>query len=357
MNAASKSARWTEIEAFLRTVGRAGLRIAPLAGDASPRRYYRVGERDDRPTAVLMDAPPETGEEVLRFAAITLHLLDLGLSAPDILSHDLPRGLLLLEDLGDALFAREIARRPSLECPCYEAAVDLLCAVHRFEPPEHFNFEGKRIPLPAYDNGPLWEEASLLTSWWLPTATGKSPGEDQVAEFRQLLLDACSEAAAHPRTLVLRDYHAENLIWLPQRSGVGRVGLLDYQDALAGHPAYDLVSLLEDARRDTSHALQYTMIDHYLEKSNAAGGSRNEFRRGYAALGAQRNLKIIGIFARLCLRDRKPDYLGLIPRVWRHLQHDLAHPALAPLRRWVKRHVPTPEPGILERFRGAQSHE
>ena len=168
------------------------------------------------------------------------------------------------------------------------------------------------------------------------------------ADFRALVQQV-TEPVRHARdTVVLRDYHAENLLWLPDRPGHAAVGLLDYQDVLAGHPAYDLVSLLEDARRDTTEELQVAMLDLYL--AARPGLDAAEFRTAYAVLGAQRNLKIVGIFTRLAVRDGKPAYLALIPRVWRHLQRDLAHPALAGLTDWIDRHVPAPEPALLDRI-------
>jgi aminoglycoside/choline kinase family phosphotransferase len=222
--------------------------------------------------------------------------------------------------------------------------------------------EDCRVDLPPYDAAVLAREAALIRDWWLPAATGATPSPELAAEFDGLVAEAA--ATVEPRrggtgrggtgrggtgreVLVLRDYHADNLIWLPLRAGRARVGLLDYQDALAGHAAYDLMSLLEDARRDTSAELREAMIARYLGRRTEVDAV--EFRAAYAVLGAQRNLKIVGIFARLAIRDGKPRYLGLIPRVWGHLMRDLSHPALAPLAGWVARHVPPPEPAALAR--------
>ncbi|MFQ5567270.1 MAG: aminoglycoside phosphotransferase family protein, partial [Paracoccaceae bacterium] len=204
-----------------------------------------------------------------------------------------------------------------------------------------------RLELPPYDAAVLAREAALAREWWLPAAAGATPPPDLAAEFDGLIAGATSAVEPVRDVLVLRDYHADNLIWLPGRKGVARAGLLDYQDALAGHAAYDLMSLLEDARRDTSAELREAMIGRYLEQRPELDGEA--FRAAYAALGAQRNLKIVGIFARLAIRDGKPRYLDLIPRVWGHLMRDLAHPALAPLAGWVARHLPAPEPAALAR--------
>ncbi len=193
----------------------------------------------------------------------------------------------------------------------------------------------------------LAREAALVREWWLPAATGAAPSPELAAEFDGLVAQATATVEPVREVLVLRDYHGDNLIWLPERAGVARIGLLDYQDALAGHAAYDLMSLLEDARRDTSLELREAMIARYLGRRPELDGAA--FRAAYAALGAQRNLKIVGIFARLAIRDGKPRYLDLIPRVWGHLMRDLADPALAPLAGWVARHLPPPEPATLAR--------
>jgi len=331
--------------AFLDAHGWSRATVAPLAGDASNRRYLRVTE----PTlhAVLMDAPPERGEDVRPFVAVTEWLLDQGFSAPRIFAADPERGFLLIEDLGDDLYARHLERHPEEEQLLYAAAVDLLVAASAMPVPEVLGRD--RLPLKPYDATVLEREAALLTEWWLPAATGKPISTDLDAEYRDLVARACAPVASERSVLVQRDYHAENLLWLPEREGHAKVGLLDYQDALAGHPAYDLVSLLEDARRDTSRALQEAMLDRCLAARPDLDPTA--FRRDYAVLGAQRNLKIVGIFARLWVRDGKPQYLDLIPRVWAHLMHDLSHPDLVALRTWVMRHVPAPEAEVLNRIR------
>ncbi|GMG82912.1 phosphotransferase [Paralimibaculum aggregatum] len=323
------------ISGFLDRAGWGAAALAPLAGDASARRYLRLAMGADR--AVLMDAPPAAGEDIRPFAAVTGWLRAAGLSAPEILAADAEAGLLLLEDLGDALLARVAAAESAAEPALYAAAVDLLAAALP-TPPDS---------LAPYDMAVLQREAGLALDWYL-AAGDVPPARDMRAEYEELLAEALATVAGARDTLVLRDYHAENLIWLPDRAGPARVGLLDYQDALAGHAAYDLVSLLEDARRDTAPELQAAMRARYLDARPDL--DRESFAAAYAALGAQRNLKIVGIFARLCLRDGKPRYLELIPRVWRHLARDLSHPALAPLADWVARRLPPPEPARLARL-------
>jgi len=336
------SARDTDIATFLQSAGWGAASRAALAGDASARRYERLSDPETGTRAVLMDAPSEQGEDVRPFVKTARHLISLGLSAPEILAEDAATGLLLLEDLGDDLFARVCASDPAMEQTCYAAAVDMLVHLHR-QPP--------MSGLAPYDLAAYLRETRLLTDWYLPTATGHPVAPDLAGEYAALVAEACQNLHGDQSVTVLRDYHAENLIWLSKRRGHARVGLLDFQDALLGHPAYDLVSLLEDARRDTSEALQQAMVARYCQE---AAVNRRDFQRAYATLGAQRNLKIIGIFARLCLRDGKARYLELIPRVWGHLKRDLAHPDLKDLRHFVETHIPPPSTATLARLKGAR---
>ncbi len=342
--------RAKQIDAFLTRANRAGAERTPLAGDASTRRYVRIAAAPGQAKAMLMDAGED--HDVTHFAALSEHLLRLGYSAPEIYEHDGEAGLLLLEDLGDGLVASVLEREPALEDVCYEASVDLLCDLVRHPPPLQVRYGDKFSDVPPYDMKPLWEEAELLSDWWMPAA-GTPPGPDLTAEYRQLIDDICEPVADCGTALVLRDYHAENLIWLPERDGVARIGLLDYQDALRGHPSYDLMSLLEDARRDTSEELQAAMRARFHKGRGMDGAGREEFDYAYSALGAQRNLKIVGIFARLSVRDGKHRYLDMLPRVWDHLMRDLAHPDLARLAAWVDRHVPLPDPDAIARVRSA----
>jgi aminoglycoside/choline kinase family phosphotransferase len=313
------------MRAFLDRAGWGAAQRGPLAGDASFRRYDRL--RRDGGSAVLMDAPPPQ-EDVRPFLAVDRILRALGLSAPEILAEDVANGFLLLEDLGDGTYTRLLgdgADEPGL----YARAVDVLVHLHR-------RFEA--AALPSYDEQRLLAEAALLVDWYLPAVTGRPTEaalrEDYLATWRRVL----PLAAGAPRTLVLRDYHVDNLVLLPERAGVAAVGLLDFQDAVIGPAAYDLVSLLEDARRDIAPDLVAAMLERYLAAFPHA--DRAAFMTGYAVLGAQRNAKIVGIFTRLCRRDGKSHYLRHIPRVWRLLEGDLRHEALAPVAAWLDRHVP-----------------
>ncbi|MEX5727951.1 aminoglycoside/choline kinase family phosphotransferase [Rhodovulum iodosum] len=324
--------------AFLERAGWGGALRGPLAGDASHRRYDRLTRPDTGESAVLMDAPPDTGEDVRPFTAIARHLSAHGLSAPAILAEDEGHGFVLMEDFGDGLFARLLERDEADETALYAAATDLLSALHK-------------APLPPdlghYDPAKMADLACLAFDWYLAGSGTPVPAARRAAisaELETVLARLCRG----PEVMVLRDYHAENLIWLPGRDGVARVGLLDFQDALGGHPAYDLVSLLWDARRDVPEALQEAMLARYLVET---GQPKAEFRTAFAALGVQRNLRILGVFARLCLRDGKPGYLDLLPRVWGHLQRGLAHPALAPLKAGALAALPPPTPALCQTIR------
>jgi aminoglycoside/choline kinase family phosphotransferase len=308
--------------AFLAAHGWEGADILPLAGDASFRRYFRVVR--DGESAVLMDAPPEH-EDIGPFLNIANHLLDRGFAPPRPIAVDRDRGLLLLEDFGDDRVGPLLAREPERERAIYETAVDILAALGRDPAPGD---------IPSYDDAAMTREVALFTEWYAPALGLKVDESSFLEAWRQVWEDVAKIVESRP-VLVLRDYHADNLMVLPGRD---TLGLLDFQDALAGHPAYDLVSLLQDARRDVSPALEEAMLSRY---AGAAGVDDLEsFRAHYEILGAQRNTKILGIFTRLWKRDGKPHYLPLQPRVWGYLERNLAHPALTPVRDWVDRNVP-----------------
>src|SRR6056297_2116562 len=308
----------------------------PLAGDASNRRYLRL-HRPDGARAVLMDAPPDKGEDTRPFTRIARYLTGLGLSAPAILAEDATRGFLILEDLGDALFARVLERRPDEEMRLYTAATDVLAALHDHAPP---------ADLPPYSPQLMADMAALSFDWYLKGATGEdSPAR---AAFHTTMHDLLQLHAPEQDVLIQRDYHSENLLWLPLRSGVARVGLLDFQDAMLGHPAYDLVSLLQDARRDVPPGIEAAMIDRYIAATQAPP---DPFRAAYAVPGAQRNLRILGVFTLLCVRDGKAHYVDLIPRVWALLQRDLTHPALADVAAILSTALPQPTPAILRKVK------
>jgi N-acetylmuramate 1-kinase len=308
---------------FLSAHGWAGAEIAPLAGDASFRRYFRVHQ--DGRSAVLMDAPPEH-EDLGPFLKVAHHLLDLGFLPPRPLAVDLEQGLLLLEDFGDDRVGPLLQREPQRERAIYEAAVDTLAALSRHPAPRD---------IPAYDEAAMAREVGLLPDWYAPALAVEVDAEAYHEAWRDAWRDLLAIVEEEP-VLVLRDYHVDNLMVLPGRR---ELGLLDFQDALAGHPAYDLASLLQGSGRcDVSPELEEAMLERYYA---AAGVQDPEtFRAHYEILGAQRNAKILGIFTRLWKRDGKAHYLGFQPRVWSYLERSLGHPALAPVREWFDRNLP-----------------
>lgn len=318
--------------AFLDRAGWGDAARGFLAGDASNRSYDRLRRGDT--TAVLMDAPPEKGEDIAPFVGIAAHLTGLGLSAPRVLAEDRDHGFLLLEDLGDDLYARVLERDPAAEPLLYEAATDVLAYLQAHEPPPQ---------LAAYDTAAMAAAAGLAVSWYAFAITGT---RNDPAPLIDAVAEALDRSAMAP-VIVLRDYHAENLIWLPQRSGLARVGLLDFQLAEIGQPGYDLVSMLQDARRDVSPGIEDTMVRRFAALT---GRDLAAMEAACAALGAQRALRILGAFARLSLHYGKPGYVRLIPRVWGQLQQNLALPALAPLRAVVERMLPPPAPAAMQRI-------
>lgn len=311
----------------------------PLAGDASNRKYERLTDPDTGQTAVLMDAPPEKGEDVRPFVRVAEHLRKIGLSAPEIIAEDAEYGFLLLEDLGDALFARAIPKDPAIERTLYEAATDVLVALHA----------APILTLDSYGPRVMTELAALALTKYAGGING-AVDQDALERFENRFEDILRQTTQGPKVLVQRDYHAENLLWLPEREGIKRVGLLDFQDAMLGHPAYDLVSLLQDVRRDVPAGIEMSMINRYIA---ATGADEHAFRTAYAVLGAQRNLRILGVFARLGTDYGKPHYVDLIPAVWHHLMRDLDHPALAPVSDLLRAALPLPTAEALARLKVA----
>lgn len=311
--------------AFLTGAGWQGEPIQPLAGDASSRRYDRL-YLGTRPV-VLMDAAPETGERLGPFLAIAAHLEGLGLHPPAILAEDRDQGFLLLEDLGDDLFARIFEKQPSQQIPLYRAALAVLRHLQAAAPPA----------LPAYGSHAMAEAVDLAPIWYANDPDSANP----LAESLFAALDTLDWS--HP-VAALRDFHAENLIWCAEESGLRRVGLLDFQDAVLSHPIYDVTSLFYDARRDVPDEVVQTLRQ---EVFSWFASDLPSFDRAIATLCAQRALRILGIFARLSLHFGKPGYVDLIPRVWGQLEKSLRHPDLAALRKIVMETLPPPSPDHL----------
>lgn len=308
--------------AFLKAHGWGGARIEPLAGDASFRRYFRV--ISDRGQAVLMDAPPPH-EDPRPFVAVAQWLCGVGLSAPEVLAQDLERGLLLLGDFGDLRLRETLDSDPERELELYELATDVLIHLHGHPP----------MPgLPEHGLCQWIDELMLFPDWYGP-ALGIDVDVPAYRAAWEEALQPVTQDGLGPVT-VLRDYHAENVMLVAGREHISHLGLLDFQDAHAGHPAYDLASVLEDARRDVPPAIERAMLDRYM----AAMGGSEAFERAYWLLAAQRNTRILGVFTRLWKRDNKPHYRAFQPRMWGLLERDLARPELAGVRAWFDANVP-----------------
>ena len=306
------------IDSFLTAAGWAGSGVEPLAGDASFRRYFRI--RKGEKTAMLMHAPPPN-EDPVPFIRAARWLDDQGLRAPLILHDHAASGFVLLEDFGEVRMRDYLDAWPDDEVQIYAAAVDTLSALHKVPPG----------PFTAYSLAEYQREAKLFIDWYCPAQNLYVDGRTWAEAWDAALMPLLGRQ--RPGVTVLRDYHAENIMLL---GALHKQGLLDFQDALVGHPAYDLVSLLQDARRDVAPELEADMVEHYLR----GHPDPLTFVADYARLGAQRNAKIVGIFVRLWKRDGKSRYLSLIPRVWALLERALTHPALAPVAEWFDANIP-----------------
>lgn len=317
---AQTEARENPVDHFLEEAGWSDATVHPMAGDASSRHYARLTRGDE--TAILMQDPH--GDAAL-FARLARHLNSLGLSAPKVLAET--SGMLLLEDLGDGLIAT-LARDAEAETPLYLAAVRALVRLHGYQAPDS---------LPVATPEHLAGAIDLTFTHYAQMA-------DLLAEATETFLPILRKYAAPEGVLVLRDFHAENLLMLPGRSGAARVGLLDFQDALAGHPAYDLASLCRDVRRDVQPATEAACLNAYID---ATGTDPQAYRAAYAVLGVQRNLRILGVFARLAVTQGKTRYLDFLPRCWSHIQIQSLHPALEPMRPIIAK-LPAPNAAFLQ---------
>ena len=311
---------------FLNAVGWGRSKRTELPADASFRRYFRLllGGK----TLVLMDSPPPY-EDTRQFVAIANHLRGIGLTAPRILEEDHENGFLLLEDFGNSKFSDMLKTAGNRsEQDLYREAVTLLCALQHFPPPSW---------LPRYTTKILLQEANLFVDWYWPEIKSTPISVAERNSYHAAWQGVLATAQTENNVLILRDFHVDNLMWLPDRVGIRRVGLLDFQDALSGSPVYDLVSLLEDVRRDVAPNLVYDMREHYLTSRQLGV---DNFENLYSILGAQRSTKILGIFTRLWRRDGKKQYLKLIPRTWRLLNNSLQNSALRPVQTWFDKHFP-----------------
>jgi aminoglycoside/choline kinase family phosphotransferase len=348
--------------AFLQHTGFGAARREPMGGDASTRAYERL-HLPDGSTRILMDqaprletapCPPGADEaerlalgynasyrlaagRVDAFAAIAGYLRERGLSAPDVIAFDAEVGLAVLEDLGGDLFA-VLSAGGADPVPLYEAAVDLLADLHRTTPPDVLESGGATWPLLSYDALALKIGLDTFIEWW-PAFIGAEPYSPGVlAEWDALWAPIRARGEMGANVFVHRDYHAENLIWLPKRQGAARVGLLDFQDAVRGHRAWDLLHLLQDARRDVPPDLELTLLDRYLAAAPTV--DRESFLADYWALAALNKARLVGLWGRLVKRDGKPAYARFVPRTWGMLERDLSKPGMEPIRAWFDTHAP-----------------
>ncbi len=354
-----RTLRESEIAEFLGRAGWGEAARTPLNADASTRRYERLRRKSEM--AMLMDAPPvesppcppdATDDERLKmgwnaisrlaasrveaFTAVATHLQQLGLSAPRIIDQDIPHGLALLEDLGDDLFAREIERGGN-ELELYAAAGEVLAAVHRQQPPALLPYRGGEWPVLTYDHLALAANLDLFLEWMPKRDINIRLSDATFLRWERVREELIARAGDYPRALILRDTHAENLIWLPSRPGLGRVGLLDFQDAVMGWGEWDMSMLLHDARRDVSGEAREAATRAWLD---GMGVTRTAFDERLSVLGAINIMRIMGIFARLVVRDSKPRYDQFQPRLRRLLGQSLNHPAMGEAHDFVKAIAP-----------------
>ena len=347
---------------FLATHGLADAARAPLPGDASTRRYERLTTEagahlmlmDQAPAAESRPCDPAwtaverhqqgwnaiarlSAGKIEAFAAVAAHLKSLGLSAPDIIAVDAENGLALIEDLGDDLFANVIAAGAD-EVPLYRAAIEALAVIHEAPTPEVLNGTAGEWPLLTYDVVALQGGADLFVEWLPKLIPALSFSDEAIADWRKVWAPITASGEAGASVMAHRDYHAENLIHLAGKTGPASVGLIDFQDAVKAHPSWDIHSLLQDARRDVSPALEAAMLDHYFALRPSV--DRDAFMQDYAGLAALNEARILGIFARLIARDNKPKYAAFMPRMWRHLNANLTHPALKDVAAWMDQYVP-----------------
>jgi tRNA threonylcarbamoyl adenosine modification protein YjeE len=357
--AAAQVTRLKALRQFLTEAGLIDARRERMAGDASIRSYARLVGDDG--VVILMNSPRrpdgpaiydgETysaavhlAEDIKPFVAIANGLRVRGLSAPSIHHADLDAGFLITEDFGSEGFIEGDPPQPIAER--YETAVDVLAALHHKTLPEVLPLAPQiNYAIPTFDIDALLVEVGLMLEWYLPDR-GTEPTNNMRAEFVMLWRDLLGKPAAVDKTWVMRDFHSPNLIWLGERSGISRVGIIDFQDAVLGPPAYDLVSLLQDARIDVPEQLELALLTRYIKARHAADDAFDPagFAEIYAIMSAQRNTRLLGTFARLNRRDGKPRYLRHQPRIWTYLTRSLAHPVLSGLREWYSANVPPPGP-------------
>jgi N-acetylmuramate 1-kinase len=328
--------RKTALEAFLKKNNYAISDMVALKGDASRRIFYRHKKNDK--SVIIIDADPNVGEEPSAYAAVTYLLQKHHFSVPHIHGSDVQNGFFIVEDFGDNLYAQIINQNKNTADALYENALDLLVHLQTIKIDPVLSYGDGTYKLQDYDINRYIAEVKIFTDWYFPEITKRPTPAIAKDELNTIMRGLLMPVINQSSGLVLRDYHAENLMLLDNRTGIAKVGLLDYQDAVIGSHAYDVVSLLQDARRDVTPEFETKMLNYYIKQAKIT--DTDAFMRDYYILGAQRNIKILGIFTRLWLRDRKTHYLPHIDRVWGYLNHDLAQPQLKPLMDWFDRWLP-----------------
>ena len=333
------TARRIQTQDFLATTDWQSATPEPITGDASARRYWRL--IGPRPSAILMDAPPEFDLKTQAFVDLAQHLNAIGLSAPQILAADIANGFLILEDLGTAQVYNRAPANFEAEQTLYAHLADI--ALHLWDNPP-------TMPLPRFDAAAMTDQMGLFADWYCT----HTPGSDAVAAV-ELIETVSQRLAAHLSTktgLIHRDYHVQNMLFLPGRPGLADIGLIDFQDAMLSAQAYDIASLLTDARQDVSPALRRATLDHVTEKT---ARDADDLALEFALCALQRNLRIIGIFARLSVRDGKPHYPTLLPRVWAYVEEALDNPNLKDLRALFNRAATPPAPDIITHLQAGRA--
>lgn len=329
--------REKELLEFLKKCKVDDYEVEKLKADASHRRYRRLKKGEK--SFIVMDAPPEK-ESTKEFIQMSQFLIASGFSAPEVIEHDQENGFLLLEDFGCYQVSTILAQKmfeDASEMEVYTKAMDVLIKLHKMQAPSF---------LANYDDQSMIKETTLFIEWYVSVINDAKLPRVMNEEYQKIVNYSLKLTKIFPKTTVLRDYHADNLMWLPERFGQQKIGLLDFQDAVLGSPIYDIVSLLEDARRDVSEEVVNAMISKYLKAFPQY--NYKDFMTCYSILGAQRNLKIIGIFSRQSSKNKNPYYLSLLPRVWGHLNRDLKHPLLLPLKNWIEKALPNQIPSALK---------
>lgn len=311
-----------------------------IQGDASRRQYERL-TCSMKGTSILMDAPPEHGEDVKPFVKVCKYFQKIGLSVPKIYESDISNGFLILEDFGENLFSKMLINKPNNELEFYINATDNLIRLYHSTP-----LKG----LDVYNCSDMVNKSLLALDWYLEYGLTEPPNVTLKTEFYKLLNASLINIMSTPHIMVHRDFHAENLIWLNHRKGYQRVGILDFQDTMLGHPAYDLASLLNDIRREVNPEIKRKCLEHYLLNTKL---NVEDFEHGFSVCSAQRNLRILGVFTRLSVRDNKKGYLTFIPRIWRKLIEDLQHPALGDLNSLIRDFFPEPNNDVIQRIKNS----